>query len=263
MPSITAAAIEMKYILLDSNVTAAYYLPRSCRSKHVCERIENIFDSARSGESEFFFYLPNFCVAEVFSVFMKYTFGKWNSHIKSIGTLDTRVYKSLVKQFESDIHNGKFIYHYELARYHVLAINLVAPIDHHFQISRRKKVVHTKKKRALRKVKSPRPAGTFDHLIIAMGIHLARIHGSENVTVVSADSRLIEVLAKCKSKIPKRTIEKLKLDNAESLTGIPFVPASFPKHVDLVHATNSQLEMALGSWPLKIASKPHVYRWLT
>jgi hypothetical protein len=96
---------------------------------------------------------------------MKYAFGSWNPQVTKKGrTLDKRVYKHLVKQFAADIHNGKFIYHYELSRYHVLRINLVAPLDHYFR---------------LRKAKSRAvaPMGTFDHLIISMGIHLAHIHG--------------------------------------------------------------------------------------
>src|SRR5438552_18965336 len=105
------------FLLLDAKVTAAYYLPRSTTSKKMSTRIENIFDSVRSGVMDHFFYLPNFCVAEVFSVFMKYTFGAWNRHVKKVGTIDKRVYRSLKDQFQSDIHNGKFIYHYELSRY--------------------------------------------------------------------------------------------------------------------------------------------------
>ena len=95
------------YLLLDTNVTAGYYLPRSLNSERAKKRIEIIFDSVRSGETDHFFYLPNFCVAETFSVFMKHSFGTWNSHLKRKGTIDTRVYKSLVRQFEEDIHNGK------------------------------------------------------------------------------------------------------------------------------------------------------------
>jgi hypothetical protein len=36
--------------------------------------------------------------------------------------------------------------------------------------------------------------GTFDHLIISMGIHLAHIHGRENVAILSADDRLTDIL---------------------------------------------------------------------
>lgn len=81
-----------RHLLLDANVVAAYYLPRSTGSVHVRERIKTNVDSVRSGHSSFFFYLPNFCVAEVFSVIMKYSFGSWNRHVRG-RTFDTRIYR--------------------------------------------------------------------------------------------------------------------------------------------------------------------------
>lgn len=116
--------------------------------------------------------------------------------------------ESLCNQFEIDIHNARFIYHYELSRYHVLGINLVAPVDHYFRIFRGKR--------------QTTPMGTFDHLIISMGIHLAHIHGYQNVAVISADHRLTKILAKCKSQIPVKTIQKLKLGSGDGNNGTFF-----------------------------------------
>jgi hypothetical protein len=237
------------YLLLDSNVTAAFYLPRSTKHIKMASRIENIFSSVRSGATKHFFYLPNFCVAEVFSVFIKHAFGTWNKHVKKAGSVDKRVYRSVCAQFEQDIHNGKFIYHYELSRYHVLGMNLVAPVDHYFQISRKNSNVA--------------PMGTFDHLIISMGIHLAHIHGNDKVAIVSSDKRLTDILAKCKSSIPTATVRRLKLDQAEEITGRAFHPSIFPQHINLATATKSQLIAVLGEWPLPVAKLPKVYRWLT
>jgi hypothetical protein len=248
------------YFLLDANVTAAYYLARSTKSKKTQERIENIFDSVRSGEREHFFYIPNFCVAEVVSVFMKYSFGTWNSLVKT--PIDTRHYNRIVGQFEDDIHNGKFLYHYELSRYHVLGINHVAPIDHYFQIKRKKKS-KSKKKSAVKMVKpNVNPMGTIDHLIISMGIHLAHLHGRENVAILSSDERLTSILAKCKSNIPKTTQRRLKLNKVEKLTGKAFRPDIFPEHLDLTRATNSELRSVIGEWPLPVGKVPKVGRYL-
>lgn len=233
------------YLLLDANVTAGYYLPRSLRAKKARDRIENIFDSIRSSKREDFLYMPNICIAEVFSVFMKHSFGSWNRQVK--GTIDTRVYNSLVQQFQTDIHSGKFIYHLELNRYHILGINLVAPIDHYYKISRGKKHVA--------------PMGTFDHLIISMGIHLAHIHGSDNVCVISADDRLTDILAKCKSRIPVDTVRKLKLSIAEEVTGKPFGPDIFPCYLNLKNCTKNELVNVFGNWPLEVGNVPDVYRW--
>jgi hypothetical protein len=236
------------YLLLDSNVTAAFYLPRSTNLLKMAARIENIFNSVRSGATKHFFYLPNFCVAEVFSVFIKHAFGTWNTHVKTAGSIDKRVYQSLCTQYQEDIHNGKFIYHYELSRYHVLGVNLVAPVDHYFQISRKDKNV--------------RPMRAFDHLIISMGIHLAHVHGNDKVAIVSSDKRLTNILAKCKSGIPAPTVRRLKLDRAEEITGRSFHSSIFPKHVNLATATKPELISLFGEWPLPIAKVPRVYRWL-
>ena len=189
-----------------------------------------------------------FCVAEVFSVFMKHSFGTWNSHVKKKGTIDTRVYRSLVAQFEADIHNGAFIYHYELSRYHILGINLVAPVDHYFRFRRGKS----------RRVT---PMGTFDHLIISMGIHLAHIHGRENVAILSADDRLTDILSKCLDGIPAATMRKLKLDKAEAVTGRKFEPGTFPRYANLKTATNADLKNLFGAWPPPVGTVPKVYRW--
>ena len=196
------------YLLLDANVTAAYYLRRSLSSTRAADRIAEILNATRAKVWNHFPYIPNFCIAEVFSVFMKYGFGHWNKHVQRAGKINRRVYGRLVQQFQKDIHNGRFIYQYELSRYHVLGMNLVAPIDHYFQIRRGNR--------------NHRPMSTFDHLIIAMGIQLAHIHGSQNVCVLTADNRLADILAKCKSGLKASTVKKLKLSIAEEVTGRPF-----------------------------------------
>jgi len=236
------------YLLLDANVTAGYYLPRSLASRKAGSRIEVLLDSIRSGDSKHFLYIPNFCIAEVFSVFMKYAFGRWNTHVQKTGKIDRRVYERLVLQFQEDIHNGRFLYQYELSRYHILGINLVAPIDHYFQFTRGKKRRHV-------------PMGTFDHLLVAMGIHLAHIHGQANVAIVSADNRLTNILSKCKSGLKAATIEKLKLKIAEEVTGRPFSAALFPQHVNLASDSNKDLRDVFGTWPPPIGKRAKVYRW--
>ena len=50
-----------------------------------------------------------------------------------------------------------------------------------------------------------------------MGIHLAHIHGRENVCIVSTDDRLTNILNKCKSNIPSSTIRRLETETE----GIP------------------------------------------
>jgi hypothetical protein len=236
------------YLLLDANVTAGYYLPRCLDSKRAQDRVATIFDSVRSKNSDHFLYIPNFCIAEVFGVFAKHSFGGWNSQVRKKGTIDTRVYRSLKKQFARDIHNGHFLYQYELSRYHILGIDLIAPVDHYFQVTRGKK----------RHV----PMGTFDQLIISMGIQLAHIHGSDNVVVLTADSRLTNILDKCRAGLNLETIKKLKLDVAREVTGREFSSAIFPKCLNLKTATKADLEATFDLWPLPTGGVTGVYRWL-
>ena len=98
--------------------------------------------------------------------------------------------------------------------------------------------------------------GTMDHLIISMGIHLAHIHGSQNVAILSSDERLTDILAKCKTKIPAATVTKLKLDVATEITGRRFTPELFPRHVNLATGTNKELVQLFGEWPLPVGKVP-------
>jgi len=241
------------YFLLDANIVAGYYLPRSLNGKKAATRIEYILNHIRSSGVHFL-YIPNFCIAETISVFVKHSFGSWNRQVKKQvkggRVLDKRVYEKLVRSFANDIHNGRFIYHYELNRYHILGINLVAPIDHYYKISRGNS-------------NNARPAGTFDHLIISMGIHLAHIHGRENVCILTADRRLCQILDKCKSNIGAGTIDKLKLKIAEDVCGKPFSAELFPDHLDLERCKDKDLKRVFGEWPVKYCKKDvrNIYRW--
>jgi len=237
------------YILLDANVTAGYYLPHTLDYVKAAERIELLFNSIRSKGSDHFLYLPNFCVAEVFSVFGKHSYGKWNQQVKKKGgVIDTRVYESVCKQFEKDIHNGNLIYHLELNRYHVFAIDLVAPVDHYFKMDRKNKWVT--------------PAGTFDQLIVAMGIHLAHVHGQENVCIVSTDNRLVNLVKKCRTEIPKETIKSLKLNKAKEIAGKKFSKEIFPRALHLGRCSEKDLKEILGGWPLPIKKHGKAKRYV-
>jgi hypothetical protein len=135
--------------------------------------------------------------------------------VKNGGTIDTRIYQSLCEQFQKDIHNARLLYQLELNRYHVLALDLVAPIDHYFKIRRTQKF--------------SRPSGTFDQLIVAMSIHLAHVHGQNNVAILTADSRLTDLVTKCRTPISTKTVQKLKLARAQSVAGKVFGRDIFPE----------------------------------
>ena len=229
------------YILLDTNLVIGYYLRRALNHKTAADRIRIIVDSVRTGRSDHFLYIPNFVIAEVFSCFAKYSFGQANRHVqKNGGTIDTRIYNHLCEQFHKDIHNGLVFYQLELNRYHVLGIDLVAPIDHYFKIQKKNKF--------------STPAGTFDQLLVSMSVHLGHVHGTEKVALLTADRRLAQLVAKCRKPIPKATIDKLKLSRAQDVAGKAFSPAIFPEALNLETCTPAQLAASLGAWPLPVGA---------
>ena len=237
------------YCLFDANVVAAYYCPKTTRSIRVWESARALIESVRSGGSKHFLYIPNFCIAEVFNVFMKYAYSRWNRHTAT-SRIDRRVHRSVQKQFQDDIHNASLFYHYELSRYHVLAINLIAPIDHHYKMARKR-----------RRGAGHSPAGTFDQLIIAMGMHLVKIHGSGNVVIITSDDRLAKIIERCRAGIPLSVRNRLRLVDAFKLTGISFKRDSFPIVINLKTATKRELESVFGDWPPEIKTgyeKPYL-----
>jgi hypothetical protein len=236
------------YYLLDANLVLGYYVPRILDFAKARERIRILVDSVRSGESAHFLYVPNFVIAEVFSNFAKYSFGRYNRQVKKNGgTIDTRIYQSLCDQFHKDIHNGRLFYQLELNRYHVLGVDLVAPIDHYFKIQRKQKFSN--------------PAGTFDQLIVAMSVHLGHIHGIDNVAILSADTRLTQVVEKCRRKISPNTVKKLKLSRAQDIAGKAFGPNIFPEALHLGKCGTRDLERLFGRWPLSVGKIDDVYRY--
>jgi hypothetical protein len=103
--------------------------------------------------------------------------------------------------------------------------------------------------------------GTFHHLYVAMGIHLAHIHGPENVVLLTADDRVANIVGRCQHGIAPNTVRKLKLKIAQEVTGRTFSPALFPRSLNLKTATRTELKQVFGAWPLPIIGKADAYRY--
>jgi hypothetical protein len=163
-----------RYLLLDANVTIDYFVPDPA-NRPCPDRIQTIVEAVRNrAVDEVVLLVPNICIPEVFGAFAKHTLGgSWNP--KSL-KLDRRRHETVRNGFRTYLHNGAVFHQYELDRYHVLATDLITPVDHWFQIRRGKKA---------RRI----PMGGIDHLVIAMGIVLARLNGQPNVAILTTDLR--------------------------------------------------------------------------
>ena len=208
-----------KYLLLDANVVSAYYLPQSSTVK-IHKRITDLLNCNKvKGRQKrpFVFFVPNFCIAEVFNIFRKYRYGKWNSKVKNNGAITKRFFNKIYKRFQSDIHNGRLFYHFELSRYHLLNTAFISPIDHHYAYGK--------------STYKQRPMSTFDLLIIAMGIELVRLHGKNEVKIITDDNRIFNIIERAK-KIKTQTAKDIGLYEAGNLVGRKFSRSIYP---DIIH----------------------------
>ena len=222
-------------MLLDANVVAAHYLSKASTPK-IALRMEKILAASRTrgkAGNSLILYVPNFCVAEVFNVFRKYRFGKWSRKVLSNGPIPQREYQHIYAKFQKDIHNGRLFYHYELSRYHLLNTALVSPIDHHYAYERQGK-----------EKKNPSPMSTFDLLIIGIAIELVRLHGKENVVLVTADNRIRQIMRRAAT-IPESVVKELGLHQAARLVGTRFSNSLYPQVLHLGHASTAEFERLL------------------
>jgi hypothetical protein len=232
-----------KYIVLDSCVVAAHYIPESAsRYARLAERASLLISAAGGPvRADQRLLIPAFCIPEVFSIFAKYRFGKWNTHVKN-NTIDDLAYWKARLRFRNDIHNGKVIQQIALSRYIILATDLISPIDHHYEYYRSR----TKK---IRKV----PMGAFDHSLIATGIDLVKCRGHNNVLIATADRRLGHILGRAR-KVRRNSAAKLGLIRTAKDLGLRWGPDIYPEVVNLATAKDVDLIRAFGEWPP--AAKP-------
>ncbi len=156
-----------------------YYLIDTCALIHYFDHEEKdvkykITDEIANKSS--FYYIPQFCVAEVFNVFAKL-------HHRN-GKIDAQKYSDLVNGFKYMIKNREILYAYDLHRYHNLNCDLIY------------KTEHTTPQTKNRKGKTLSLLSTFDILIIAMAMELDKIHGQGNICILSRDARLIDIAQK-------------------------------------------------------------------
>jgi predicted nucleic acid-binding protein len=151
------------YYLIDASAFGRYVDPRITSKKH---------DISKNIAKGYFYYIPQFCIAEIFNIFAKWRYRKEQGKT----FINEKKYKSLRETFKTLIHDRASIYSYDLHRYHNLNCDKIYEIEHTTPKSSKKPYL-----------------STFDILIIAMAIELQRIHGKDNITILTCDNRLIEI----------------------------------------------------------------------
>jgi len=241
----TATTGHTRFLLLDANVVAGYYLPQSLNSPKAQNRVQNIIDAVRNGAApEVFLFMPTLCIAEVFSVFARYCFAKWDQRVKKnlAGGLHSKAYRAIRRRFRDDLHNGKTLQQVDLNRYHILATDLIAPVDAYYEYYRHRTGGAKHQKRMMQ---------AADHCIIGMGIHLARMLGRDNFAIVTADHRLADILGRATS-VKATTAGKLGLITTARELGLNYGASIYPRVLNLAKAADGDLETFFGVWPLPL-----------
>ncbi len=227
-----------RYLLLDASVVVDYFIPDPSK-KQSPARINSVVEAVRKrAVDQIVLLVPNVCIPEVFGAFAKHALSTWNRQSQRI---DRRRYRTLRNAFGRYLHNGAVFQQYELDRYHVLATDLIAPIDHWYRLQHG----------------NARPMRAMDHLVIAMGVSLSRINGHDAVAVLTADGRMARAARRAKS-LNANTARGLDLPKRAEELGFRWRPEIYPRVVDLEHAPDKALRDLLGQWPLSTRSPRNV-----
>jgi hypothetical protein len=234
-------AMRRHFILLDANVPAAHFAPKSTQSRTLIARSTALL-SGQAPNLDVRFLIPNFCIAEVFSVFEKYRWGRtWNPRVSAANTLTPREFSSARRGFGDAIHNASKILQVELDRYHILAVDLISPINNAYQINRARKGPQQTRRRPAT------PASTYDMLVAAMAIWLSQQYGPDDFTLVTGDGRLANVINRARSASLGAPIRTHLADVAQRL-GLTYGPALYPNVLNLTRATRTQLRQRFPDW---------------
>ncbi|MDR3243659.1 MAG: hypothetical protein LBT79_02800 [Elusimicrobiota bacterium] len=169
---------ESKSYIIENPYKHYYLLDASAFGRYIDEEYEGVIkhDIIKNKLDDYFYYIPQFCISEVFNMLAKWRYDEeYNKRYKKATITDNR-YQELKNYFIKLIHDRLFLYPYDLHRYHNLNAHKIFDIEN-----------SVKREQPTDKLSS------FDILIIAMGIELQRIHGDKNITILSCDKRLIKV----------------------------------------------------------------------
>lgn len=211
--------LNRKYLLLDTSVIVAYYLPESS-TKTTVDRIKAIIDAVKNKELDCILLIPNICIPEVTSTFSKYAFSRWNPKVKKNlpKGLSANKFKQIKTKFHYHLHNGILLNQYELNRYHILYSDMVSAIDHYYQVQK-----------AVRS-----PMGSIDHLIISMGIYLQKLLGKNNFAILTDEDRMHQITEKRAGRLlPESTIKKLQLSSQQKYLNIKINNDLFPRVINI------------------------------
>jgi hypothetical protein len=204
------------YTLWDSSVVIPYYIPEASRNPTAAANAKVVLDSVRHHRTDAFCYIPNIVVAEVFATFDREFYSIWDPQIfKKYGgegkSLHGGKYKRARRTFGRDIHKYRKFY----------------------------------------RTKSVKSMGASDLLIGAMAIHLVKLHGRDNVRLLTADRRMKAIFEQAAPTVHPNTRRKMDLTKTAKELGFgAWSKDMYPRVLDLERCTKTELAGFFGNWPL-------------
>lgn len=198
--------------LFDASAAVEMYHPRNAQVGRIVQRLKEQRTVLRQAA----FFIPNFCIAEVFNTFAKWHFDPTDERQR----IDWTEYERLIRRFRQDVRWGRLLYTYDLNRYHIMAADEIIPIEH--TVARRDERDHL---------------STYDILLIAMACELHYIGPAGSVHLVTCDKRIQIICEEFRKPDISRLRKKISraLDEPESSRWFPpqvmYLPALKPQEV--------------------------------
>jgi hypothetical protein len=183
-------------------------------------------------------FIPDFCIIQTYN-----EFSKWRYGARIVGeNISKRRYEQVRRLFHEDTLNGKVIQPYDLSRHHVIAADLISAVDYHYQYFRASGEKSGKRFTSI---------DVIDTLLGAMGIWLVKMHGRENVAVVTADNRMEAIIGKAQ-RVSKSALKELGLMKNAANIGLEYSPHIFPNVLHLEDDSVRKIKEFFGRWPLPV-----------
>lgn len=235
------------HTILDANILAAWLVPSSINRPEVQVRAANLIESRIEHYwPSIRLYVPGIVAAETQAVLDKYRLCTWTGPIKKDPS--RRVTQGAYLRAQSrlnELMQSRRIERLDHQADHVLATQLVSPVNASYQFRRRRTTTTVPATKKL----IPQPMGAADCLIIGTAISLGMRLGSENVVIATADPRLADVVRKLR-KMKFKKAHELRLDAVARRLGTVWTPQLYPRCVNLRSATPQELAQAFQAWPL-------------
>ncbi|QDU11275.1 hypothetical protein [Gimesia aquarii] len=225
------------HVVLDANILSDFLYKKSTKAQERVPRSNNLIAAVmKSNWPRIKLYTPAICIAETLGIIDKYRFASWKGEFRSDPSilLTQDDYEEIRDTLFSMVNSG-VLEQLEHEPKHALMSSVISPVNCDFNDeSEGNKTIMM---------------GATDCVIIGMATHLTSRLGEDSVILVTGDSRMAKV-TKLAKKLSHEKAEELGITSNAKKLGIKWNNEIYPEVINLSEATDSELKIAFGGWPL-------------